>query len=174
MRTINDDISMRTVKDDISMRNILEWKVLNNDKKIQYSLLRSFRIIFLLHVTTKASVIRDSSDSNPNNFDLMLGDESRSALYIENLLPASTPLSLTFYIISVKTLSVVGSIFILPVSLTLSAVNTRLHLLSQRNIHQFEFPFESLCTWLQHICTQHLKPSCGCWLTTVLLAGTCM
>ena len=146
MRTINDDISMRTVKDDISMRNILEWKVLNNDKKIQYSLLRSFRIIFLLHVTTKASVIRDSSDSNPNNFDLMLGDESRSALYIENLLPASTPLSLTFYIISVKTLSVVGSIFILPVSLTLSAVNTRLHLLSQRNIHQFEFPFESLCT----------------------------
>ena len=107
------------------------------------------RIIFLL--TTKASVIRDSSDSNPNIFYLMWLNESRSALYIENmefLLPAGTPLSLTFYmyIILVETLSVVGSILILLVSLTLSAVNTHLHLLSQQNIHQFEFPFESLCT----------------------------
>ena len=147
MRTNNDDFSMRTIKDDISMRNILEWKVIHNDKKIQYSLHRSFRIIFLL--TTKASVIRDSSDSNPNFFYLMSGNESRSALYIENmefLLPAGIALFLTFYIILVETLSVVCSIFILPVSLTLSAVNTRLHLLSQGNIHQFEFPFESLCT----------------------------
>ena len=57
---------------------------------------------FIYLLTTRASVIRDSSDSNPNFFDLMLGGESRSALYIENmefLLPACTPLSLTFYII---------------------------------------------------------------------------
>ena len=103
-------------------------------------------------------------------FDVGERELECSALYIENmefLLPAGTALSLTFYIILVETLSVVCSIFILLVSLTLSAVNTRLHILSQRNIHQFEFPFESLCTWLQHICTQHLKPLCGCWLTTV-------
>ena len=92
--------------------NFVEWKVIHNDKKIKYSLHRIFKIIFLL--TTKASVIRDSSDSNPNIFYLMWLNESRSALFIENmefLLPAGTALSLTFYIILVETLSVVGSIF---------------------------------------------------------------
>lgn len=56
------------------------------------------------------------------------------------------------------TLAVICSIFISPISLTLSAVNTCLHLLSESNIHQFEFPFASLSSWRQHICTQLSKP----------------
>ena len=94
-------------------------------------------------------IIWDSSDSNPRFSDLMLARESQSTHRIKNMdftVPADMACFLTFYIknnlvLDVETLSVVCSIFILPISLTIVACQHSLTILITVKHPSVQIPF---------------------------------